>query len=190
MSQIDQDMAGAVGAVTRRYARRCWWVEIEDVRQHAWLYAHQARVNSGFDPALSKTGNIKPLIKVAAARNVQRLVLQTSAPVSAPDKKRHDLRRLTRVSIDEAGTFAAHDDQARQFEVEQWRAQVTVRLRELAGTKWADDLLDGEGASKNKVDTAMLKALAQDEELRRLWREKPDVILGDLPRFSDLEGED
>jgi hypothetical protein len=174
VSQIDQDMAAALGQVVRRFTRRCWWADEDDVRQVAWVAAHKVRTK--FNPELSRTGNIKPLVRLATSRIVQRLVLSDSAPVSASDHRRHELRGLTRASVEvlDARGFAAREDPEGALAAEQWRSRVVARLRRLVGSERAEAILEACDNARQPTKDAReaLTIIRDDEELRRLWHDR------------------
>lgn len=174
MSQVNQDMAAAVGDIVRRFKRirkygsRFQRTDEDDLRQEGWL--HALKVREKFRPEACKTGSIKPLIRLVVLRNVRRLVLSNAAPVSLSDHDRYIARELKSKSDEVLVSHVADLDQERELEIERLRARVTVRLRELEGDQMADTLLDAEGAVKTKLGVKALERLSNDEELRQLWK--------------------
>lgn len=125
---IDQDMAATVAALTRHFTRRWWWADPDDVRQTAWLAALSVR--SRFDPAKSKTGNIRPLVRAAGARQVEDSLVFAGAPVSASYGRRYRLVGLLRAPVervDDGHSVPSGEDALVAWEEE--RALVRRRLR-------------------------------------------------------------
>lgn len=90
------EMQAVVDQVANSYARRCWWAELDDLKQEAWgavLSAHKS-----WQPT---RGPLRPYIYRAAALALRRWTLNNSSPVSAPWRDVDGLRGLLRAPVEE-----------------------------------------------------------------------------------------
>lgn len=198
MSKVDHDMARAVDKVARRYARRCWWVDEDDLRQEAWLVAHKIRPK--YDAQRAPSGTVRPLVSRAASRALTRLLLFQSAPVSASDGKRYDLVGLHRAPLPQEGATGEGDLRLKHVPAplrveetaeriaarEQWNNRVLSRLLEVCSPAELEGMMTVvvDGARPTAATSASMARLAGDGALKVLWEgEQPEVrrvnVLGD-----------
>ena len=79
----------------RAYARKCWWAELEDLEQTAFVAT--TRAMETFDPKVGVP--LDAYLYRAAVLAIKPYLLAQSAPVSAPRSKRDELKGLIRVEI-------------------------------------------------------------------------------------------
>lgn len=174
MNAVERDLKDVVESVARRFARRCWWVDEDDLRQEGWRAALAALRR--FDVDRAPTGSVKPFVRPAVQRYVVDYLLQNTSPVSARDygPERRNLIGLSRAPVESAD---GPDERTAEGEViiERWRATVLVRLREVV-----DDpailasLLDGvrpKGSRARRATHEAIGKILADDGLRNLWKE-------------------
>jgi len=93
---MKQEMQSVVEQVAGSYARRCWWAELDDLKQEAWGAVLSAE--KSWQPA---RGPLRPYIYRAAALALRRWTLNNSSPVSAPWRDVNGLRGLLRAPVEE-----------------------------------------------------------------------------------------
>lgn len=112
---LDDQMAGIAKAVARRYHTRCWWTDLEDLEQQAWVvvlevlrkYAPQTEAGELDRKAFGSWAY------VAAMKQLSRYIWRQSAPVSASDHDVSKLAGLHRAEVPEDMlAFAADPEQA------------------------------------------------------------------------------
>ncbi len=167
--ELDRELAEVVNKMARRYARRWWWADEEDLRQTAWVGALIAKRK--YDPAKARCG-IKPFVRSQVHCHLSRYMTAFTSPVSASDHQRYALVGLTRAPLEHAG--CALEDQKTpetKLEIERWRAKVRVRLRCHAGSEAVlDSLLDGQAPTPEAVDA--FGRIMRSTELRHLLKER------------------
>lgn len=140
-----------VEASARKYARKCWWADEEDLRQQAWLIVldAKARFERNFDPAKAQGSALESYCWRAAVIQLGIYLMKQSSPVSASESK--DLAHLVQVSLDapehgrgddgSSGGYTqhivhkAHGTQEARADEElhhaRWEAIVRSRMREI-----------------------------------------------------------
>lgn len=175
--------------VARRYRRRCWWIEEEDVAADAFA----AQLS-----ALPRAQPDRPLIRYTwqvAVNAASASVKRASAPVSSAANPDH-LVGLYRAPLDQGAGSEGHmtprelvsystpfDVVAEKRRVERIRERVRVLLGE-DGLSFAIDMLTGEFrpadvsgehgipvASVYRVVRRIRDTLSSDRELYELWRQ-------------------
>lgn len=180
---MDEELDAMALRVARRYQRRCWWADVEDLYQEAWLAISMAR--RSFDPEYGV-----PFIGYAtraAYRWLRGVLWKASAPVSG---RCEQLRGLHRAPLDELDGFIIEETPESLYAFSQWCERVREvteealdELEELDKQTTAD-LVAKETRPRHvavKTDRPVeeiyrLKAraeleLASSPALRRLWKE-------------------
>lgn len=91
----------------RAYAAKCWWAEVEDLEQCAFVAT--TRAMETFDPKVGVP--LDAYLYRAAVLAIKPYLLAQSAPVSAPRHRRDELKGLTRVS----DSFMLNDGEGGQY---------------------------------------------------------------------------
>lgn len=96
MTKLDRETEARVRDVVTKiaasYARRCWWVEQDDLVQQGWAVALAAVAGA---PSVHAAG----LAHVAVRRSLSRYLWRLSAPVSASDHSTKKLRGVQRAPV-------------------------------------------------------------------------------------------
>lgn len=167
-------------AVARRYAKRCWWADVDDMTSVASLAVLEA--SESWDPqvGIPREGYVAR----AAALQVRDFLWRQSSPVSGG---LHNPRELI------AGVHAApldedlveHDtDPGKKLDRLRWRLRVRDRLRKLAGRTRDGDLaaevlVRGRTPVEVRKETGrdvygavhlVRRKAREDEPLYKLWR--------------------
>jgi hypothetical protein len=168
MSAVDRDLAEVVNKVVRQTARRWWWADEDDLRQVAWVAALSVREK--FDADKSRTGDIKPLARLAAERLLSRYLCQNTSPVSASDGSRYKLVGVIGAPLADALPQRGPSPEQR-LDVERWRAKVRIRLRAVVEDEAAfEALLDGDSPTQGTL--AAVGKIMNSEELYALLQER------------------
>jgi len=115
-----------VEEAARRYAARCWWADLEDLRQEAWSAVLQAKTTH--DPA---KGELTGYAWQAAIYALRALVWSQSSPVYAPRKKLPALAGMHRAEMS-TDMPAPQVDLVDQLHTLRMMAEVIPRVQELA----------------------------------------------------------
>lgn len=173
--------------VAKRYARRCWWAEEDDLRQEAREAAARAMLK--WD---SRVGvPFQAYAWCSCARAVQNLLWRQSSPVSAPKNKLPELAGIWRAPNDavlkEYATPVPAPDQQLESALyaEAVREQVQFVLededpivvgwamRVLLGEEPMIEVAETEGVRLHDLRIAMKRVrgvLREDARLFELWR--------------------
>lgn len=182
-----------VSEVVSAYAKKCWWADVNDLRQEAWIAVMESRAT--WDPA---KGSIKPYASVAARRAVGTFLVRASAPVSASWHERHALYGLQRAPAEEIEARldrhpalprgGAPSDRGWADEVlddRRWRLRVLGRLLAVVGTEDEAglDKIVGRLRRIGRLPNWLLESMERvkdkirnDDELRALWAERGDDL--------------
>lgn len=117
--------------VARKYKRKCWWVEVEDLEQEA--IKAQLEAARTFDVA---RGNWEQYSWRVAVLSIHEYVQAQSAPVTAGLRNGKPLRNLTRApveSIELAGDLGLAYGAQISSEKQAALAQVNERVEQLVG---------------------------------------------------------
>lgn len=172
MSISDQELAYLVDRLARRYARRCWWADEEDLRQVAWLSAIEARAR--FVPS---AGSVGGFFHLRIKRDIARWLLQNSSPVSSKDNpERYGLVGLTRLPIEHAPPIPCMDPEEEHLLRARHRA-VAEAVRAAVHPDDHDaleEMLDGRRPRKRKhnVWAKQHRVIEQLVLLRKTWEEQ------------------
>lgn len=90
-----EDLDRAADVVARRYARRVWWADVEDLRQEARMVIESTYRN--WDPSVGVSRY--SYVSRAAALHLRRYLLRQSSPVSASHHYCDHLREHRRVPV-------------------------------------------------------------------------------------------
>jgi len=175
-------------SVARAYLRRCWWADLDDLRQEALLACTQAERT--WDPKVGVP--LTAYVRRAAVLAVRRWLWRQSAPVSASWHKLPELAGLHRAPMDQAPP----SDPAAPWADEvlhdsRWQKAVRQRVEELlaSGLRTGESLLalpvllDGvapsevareQGVPIAQVYRARRQAtllISQDLQSYRFWKE-------------------
>jgi RNA polymerase sigma factor (sigma-70 family) len=85
-----------VNLAARRYAARCWWADVNDLRQEAWVAVLDAQRT--FDP--TRGVPLHGYAWRAAVNALRTYTWRAGSPVYAPIKKLDQLAGLTRDELD------------------------------------------------------------------------------------------
>ena len=147
--QVQQEV---VTTVARRYARLCWWAELEELKQVGYLAIAEA--SRTYIPGVGVPAD--KYARKACIFAMARYLWEASSPVSGgkhrPKKSKRGLRRteVTTTGVDGLGDDVAtamllvdHDQPTAEVLVDDvtWHRRVRARLRELAASSGLDDVL-------------------------------------------------
>lgn len=137
MTPKDRIIATAAKAA-RRYARKVWWADEDDLRQEAALAALQATREGGpYDP---ETGvPVGAYVWRACVLHLRAYLWQQSAPVNETDHKLATLRGVHRLELNES-LASADVDAYELLSEKEWTEEVRSQL---------DYLLNKRGAGKH-----------------------------------------
>lgn len=93
--QVYRVMHGVANQLAQAYRRRCWWAELPDLRNEAWIALLEAYRNPTRDPGRP----LRPYLYRAAALRLRNFTLANSSPVSERQKKLHLLKGITRAAL-------------------------------------------------------------------------------------------
>jgi DNA-directed RNA polymerase specialized sigma subunit len=165
--------------MAKRYKRRCWWADLDDMTQEARTALLEALRTADPQSSVPVDGY---LWRVAAFR-IRAFLWKNSAPVNAPWHKMTELRGVHRAEL----SPLIEDDSIsapKTIDERQWRERVRARLADLASR--VEDgflakalLLEEQGTrtdkSLNKARSRLKKDIRNDFELYELWREAPSL---------------
>lgn len=166
----------------RRYARRCWWAEVEDLEQEGALAA--LRAAKSWDPAVGVP--IEAYLWRAAVVAMRTSLWKNSAPVSAPGKKVSELRGAHRADLIPEEHFAPStpdsliEEATRADEVFFEVVDAVghgpdsmLGIEVLLGEKKAREVASARGVAVERVYRAAQearRAVAEDRACYELWR--------------------
>jgi hypothetical protein len=173
VSAHHQELGRIVDALTRRYARRCWWVSVEELRQVAWTHALEAL--DRYDPA---EGSVGGFFRRRVQTNLTKFLLLQGTPLSAPDNMRG---RRALVGVRRAGLDAPESQRLpadapsadAALEAEERRRRLRGALLAALGAggeSTLEELLDALG-QKTPARGTVLERLRGDPHLRALWED-------------------
>ncbi len=172
--------ANAAIGQARRYARRVWWAELEDLEQESLCEALTVLDRGTWDPSVGMP--FRNYVRRACSYRLRDYVLGLSAPVSAPRGHRQALVGQRRAFVD-PDTFEA-EDVFEAYEHAQWDARVREQ---------AEFVLVERGYSKAAYVLLYEKTPAEvaaelDERLVDVYRavERGRRALGDNAELLDL----
>lgn len=116
--------------VIRRYASKCWWADIRDLRQEGWVALLEAKRR--FEPQRGTPFSAFAWVCVTFA--IRNYLWEQSAPVTGPKHRGRKLEGMQRESVAKIRHMPAPGDTT---EAEAWWAQV----RQIVSTA----ILDGHG---------------------------------------------
>jgi len=173
----------------RRYVRRCYGVDVQDLEQEGCLIALQAAEK--FDPSRYPDENVGELFYFYVWRTVvmhlQKYIYGTKVPVSGnPHRAEEAFKGLSAAPIEDNTCEAQNVRVSMKLAV--WRVQVSAKVRDLVGDRAeilepilfeetriidvARQLGVEHGALRKEVN-AVRKRLAADSDLRKLWSNRP-----------------
>jgi DNA-directed RNA polymerase specialized sigma24 family protein len=91
----DAEVNVVVARVARRYAKRCWWAEVDDLSQTGWEAATSARAS--FDPSVGVPE--AAYLWRAIVNSMRRYLWRESSPVSGGHSDPWRLRTQTRAPL-------------------------------------------------------------------------------------------
>lgn len=168
-----EDIRVIATRVAKRYGRRCWWAEVDEMVQEASVAIIQALRT--FDPEVGVP--VEGYCHRAAIFAVKHYLWRMSAPVSETHHKRHTLAGVHRASLEQALDIESDSD----HEHRQWRRNVIEELVKLAnrtenGDLAAAILLEHEAAPSDPAVKKAVRILRRHARtsypLYRLWKEK------------------
>ena len=167
--------------VARRYKRRCWWADVDDMAGQASVAILEAQRT--WDPQVGVP--LEGYVRRAAVLSVKGLLWRTSSPCSGGlGDPRRNLAELRRVPDDHAPATARPDMEGK-IDTERLCARVRARVAELAArtrdgqravpvlvgeTTASDGPREERVATYKAVELVRRKARA-DAEMYRLWSE-------------------
>lgn len=87
----------AVNEAARRYARRVWWANTDDLKQEGWIAALEA--TQSWNP--NGGASLRWYVWTAIVRSMRNHLLRESAPVKAGWHNLHKLKGLKRIAVPE-----------------------------------------------------------------------------------------
>lgn len=118
LDELYEELDEVAEKVARRYCRRCWWANFDDVKQDAWHAIVQA--TRPFDPDYGLP--FEAYAMRAAFRWVRGPLWKESSPVSSSNLDK--LRGLHRAPIEAIETHEAPNDPEREVALLEWRRHV------------------------------------------------------------------
>lgn len=163
-------------SVAKRYKRRCWWADLEDLINEAYAAVLSAKEKA------DSTRPWEPYAYTAAMHAVRSYLWQNTSPVNETCKKVDNLRGAHRAELTEDIELqrpSAYELLTRH----QWLQRVKQRLEELSvvvpdGNDALDFILDedkraadyGDPAIVYKASSALRRHISRDTELYELWQ--------------------
>jgi DNA-directed RNA polymerase specialized sigma24 family protein len=162
-----------VNEAARRYARRVWWANEEDLKQEGWVAALEAAAS------WKPTGgaSLKWYVWTAIVRSMRNLLLRDSAPVKAGWHNLHKLKGLQRAEVptDNALRFdkgQRPNKMLRFFQVEETPesklgdVELAARVRQALDQSIATGKLPGK-VTAALIDGTRVRKLTRSERARR-----------------------
>lgn len=166
--QVGMTERDVVDKISRRYAKKCWWAEISDLRQEGWTALLEARKR--FDP---KRGTpFSAFAWVCVEFSIRNYLWEQSAPVTGPKHRGRKLEGLQRTPVKHIRNVPAPSDPTA---AEEWWARIREALDAAVldgrgGHIAAAVLLDGarpaEMASETKVPVTKIYGLVDAAKRR------------------------
>ena len=123
---------GAVNGAAAWYARRCWWIDLEDLRQEAWMAVLEAQERPTFDKCRSLEDQAGYMYQVAIFK-LKEYVWSQSSPVTGPKGRRNKLRGTYRAPLSALYNRAADDPSTAEAE-ERWWAELSEAVQQIVRT--------------------------------------------------------
>lgn len=162
--------------VARRYKKRCWWADIDDLTHEAFGAILNAKEKADEDRPW------EPYAYTAAMHAVRSFLWQNSSPVNETCKKVQNLRGVHRTELSEEIELQAPNS----YDIlckKQWLEKVKQRLVEIAKTIEDGDIaLDfilnedktakdyGDSSLVYKSSSSLRRHISRDAELFQLWQ--------------------
>ena len=169
-------------AVARRYKRRCWWADLDDLTGEASAAVLKAVPN--WDPEVGVP--IEAYVWRAAAFACKHWLWKNTAPVNASSHSAKKLKGLHRVGLKEVRDQASDHDPLREYTDMEWRQRVKAHLEEIIATTPNGDLaaavlleerrpveMEADVQHVYKAAAVLRKRLRQSYPLYQLWKELP-----------------
>ena len=175
---VATELGSIVAATVSKYARKCWWIDADELRQTAWVAALEA--HRRWDP---ERGPIGPYAGTIVKRAVSAHLLHESTIVSATNRAaaRRELLTTSRADLEEIARVASASTWADDLlDDKRWRVRVLARLLELVGeNELGLDALTGEAPRSGRTPAWLLALktdtrtkIETDEELRAIWKDR------------------
>lgn len=186
----EKELGAIAATAANRYARRCWWVDEEDLRQEAWVGMLKARPN--WKPgdewetasAAHRMSWEAAFYWKAAFFTVRAFVLRTSAPVSGASRQPKGLHReeldLNMESLEKLADEAVHTKRVTETaRTELRQVFTTLAGGQLAASILIEEYTPGEVAVLREVPILNVysatckarRAIRRHDTLRQLWLE-------------------
>lgn len=179
------DFAKIADQVARRYAAKCWWADLNDLRQEAWVAVLEAEQTWRPDGGASRA----TYAHRAAVLRLRDYLWRASKPVTGPRGRGERLRGL-RAAPDAVLTWHEAPDPLEVERAERWWAELRelvtavvlhdrhgkIAARALLGPETAIEIARDIGRSTSLVYERSRQArrrIAEDAELRRAYATGP-----------------
>lgn len=169
-------------AVARRYKRRCWWADIDDLTNEAAAAIVKALPN--WDPEVGVP--VEAYVWRAAAFACKHWLWKNTAPVNASSHSAKELKGIHRVSLKAVHSQESDHDPHRDYTDMEWRQRVKAHLEEIIASTPNGDLaaavlleerkpMDMEADTQRvyKAAAVLRNRLRQSYPLYKLWKELP-----------------
>lgn len=169
-------------AVAKRYKRKCWWAELDDLTHEGVVAIMKASEPGKWDPTVGVP--LEAYVSRAAAFACKRYLWKNSSPVNASSHQEKELRGIHRAELKEVKGCAPDLHQA--YVDADWRRRVKKQLEQIVldspdGELAAAVLLEGikpadmEGNLNRiyKVRKELHKRIRHSYPLYKLWKELP-----------------
>lgn len=107
-AEVYEVMHGVADQLARAYHARCWWADLLDLRQEAWV----AQLEAFRRPTRNPDRPLRPYLYRAAAVHLRNWTLANSSPVSEKQKKLHLLKGTTRAPLGRCWGFEKIEETA------------------------------------------------------------------------------
>ena len=169
-------------SVARRYKRKCWWADVDDLTNEAAAAVVKALPN--WDPEVGVP--VEGYVWRAAAFACKHWLWKNTAPVNASSHSAKNLKGIHRVGLREIRDQASGCDPYREYSDLEWRARVKAHLEELIASTPDGDLaaavlleerrpMDMQADTQHvyKAAAILRNKLRQSYPLYKLWKELP-----------------
>jgi hypothetical protein len=165
MTDKEKDRLARLAA--RRYKRRCWWADEDDLKQEAWRAILGA--SRTFDP--TRGTPLGAYLWASCMRWLRGVVLKASAPVSAGWGSIGELAGLLRAEVP-VGLACSNATPEEIASSREWRRQLRNELLAVAGddVEFVCRVLDGQPIVKGDAPRFFSTARS-DLRLYQIWRE-------------------
>lgn len=121
----DQVLKAVVVEAVKRYSRRCWWADQEEMKQEAWLVALSAsRTFKAETWGDSHVAGLYWYAWRAVVIQLRNYLWRQSAPVHAPQRKLPELAGVVRAPIEAAPHEATHEHPEQLLHTSERRALI------------------------------------------------------------------